>query len=782
MSRSFIYCTIVLSFVAFITTAQTSRTAKFSGYVKNNWTYEGAIGVNIYIESLGIGTSTDVEGYFEMEVPKGTFRVQFTSIEMQTESKLIDITKDVELEVFMKEKQLSLQAVTIYSQAQDVRVKSLDVGKNSLDIEKISSLPSFMGEVDVVRSLILLPGVSTVGEGTSGFNVRGGSVDQNLILQDGAIIFNPSHVFGFFSVFNPGVLDNSTLYKSGVPAAYGGRLSSVLDVKLREGDYQDYHMNAGVGIVASNLAVDGPIIKDKLSFVLGGRISYSDWMLKAAQASEFANSTAFFWDGNAKLSWIINKNNKLSYSGYSSSDGFGFASDTTFNWRTNNHSLHYQHIFNEKSVINTTLVSGKYDYDIEDESGIDAFNIASSIKYASLKSVFRYDYTASTKFNAGIESTHYQFNPGEQQPYNDDSGVEYLKIEEERSLESAIFAEAEFKITPKLSIRPGVRFSTFQNFGPGTDYTFSGERDMDNVADTLNYGAGEVIQSYSGVEPRLNINYLITPQSSIKFSYNRQRQYLHLISNTAAVTPTDFWKTSNKYISPQVGDQYSLGYFHNFLNNVVEVSVETYYKTATDIVDFKNGSKLLMNDYIEADLLNGTAESYGAELMVNKKSGRLTGWMGYTYARTFRTVKELNKGNPYPANFDKPHDITFAVNYEPNPIVKYGFNFNYSTGRPVTVPLGAYNVSNLTNIFNYSLRNEQRIPDYHRLDFSLTLKSKPKIDRKWKMSWTFAIYNLYGHKNAYSVFFENNYQQPPRAYKLSILGSPFPSITMNFKL
>ncbi|MEP0366256.1 MAG: TonB-dependent receptor [Cyclobacteriaceae bacterium] len=767
-----------------------SRTAKLSGRVTNLWTGEGSFSVNVFIKSLNIGTTTDLEGYYELEVPKGTFNIQFSRVDLERQLKLVDIIKDTELNIEMKEDVYNLDAVTVFSERQDARVKSLDVGKSSLSIERISSLPSFMGEADVVKSLILLPGVSTVGEGSSGFNVRGGGVDQNLILQDGGLIFNPSHVFGFFSVFNPAVVDNATLYKSGVPAKYGGRLSSVLNVDLKEGDYREYHMNAGLGIVSSKLAFDGPIIKDKLSFMIGSRASYSDWLLQTAKASEFKNSSASFFDLNLKFSLIANEKNKLSYSGYYSKDGFGFASDTTFDWSTFNHSLLWKHILSDAAVLDVSLVSGAYSYNIDDPKGLDAFIISSKIQHNTLKGDFTYEWSNQNKINVGAEATIYNFSPGERKPLGNNSGVEYLKLEEEKSVETGIYVEDDYKITPRLSVRGGLRFSTYHVVGPGTDFLFQeGEsKKMENITDTIFHKSGEVYKTYAGLEPRINFTYLIDETSSVKASYNRSRQYLHLISNTASVTPTDFWKTSNYYIEPEIGDQFSVGYFRNFNNNAVEVSAEVYYKTAQNIVDFKNGSQLLMNEYIEADLITGTSEAYGLELFFNKKRGNLTGWVGYTYSRIFRTVKgqyedeTINLGNPYPANYDKPHDFTLAMNYSTNPVVKYGINFSYSTGRPSTVPLGVYDVSNLTNVFNYSLRNQERIPDYHRMDVSLTVRSKPKVDRKWKLSWTFAVYNLYANKNAYSVFFENKQGSPPSGYKLSVLGSAFPSITANFSL
>lgn len=769
--------------------SSSDNTVKLYGYIKDTYTAVPLSEVAVLLTNTGKGVVTDERGYYEIVVPKGRYVVKFSRVDLKEETHMIDLIKDVEFNLEMKEKVFRLEEVTISSIRENANVENLDVGKNKVDIEKINKLPAFLGEVDVVKSLILLPGISTVGEGASGFNVRGGGVDQNLILQDGGLIFNSSHVFGFFSNFNPAMVKNVTIYKSGLPAKYGGRLSSVLDVELKEGDFNEYNVSGGIGLVSSKIAVDGPIIKNKLSFIAGGRASYSDWLLGLAKDPDIQNSSAIFQDFNGKLAYRMNESNKITYSGYFSNDKFALASDTTFQWQTTNHVLQWTHIFNDKLVAYTDVAVGRYWYNIEDIEGLDSFSVESNIDYGNVKLDFVYDLNQKNKINFGMESILYSFQPGSQKPLGDKSGVKRIEVEHEKSLETSFYAEDEYKISDRLSIRGGLRYSLFYNVGPGTDYIYGegGPREIDNITDTVKYSSGDIIADYNGLEPRVNVNLKLTDNSSIKASFNRTRQYLHLITNTAAVTPTDVWKTSNKYIKPEIGDQYSLGYFRNFKNNTIETSVEAYYKEAENIVDFKNGTTLLMNENIEAALINGTSTAYGVEFFVNKKAGILTGWMSYTYSRIFRTIngehesEKINDGERYPANNDKPHDFSFALNYKSSPVVQFGANFTYSTGRPATVPLGLYDVSRLTNVFNFSDRNDGRIPDYHRLDVSMTVDSKPKINRKWSMSWTFAIYNLYGRKNAYSVFYENQYGSPPKAYKLSVLGSAFPSIMINFK-
>ena len=780
---------ISLQLISLITYAQDKYQAKIYGTVVSEWTGEPLIGVNVYVESQQKGTITDVFGQYELTLLKGTYEITFSRVDLKKVSINRDITEDTELNQSLKEETLNLNEITIYGDKPDEHIKSLDVGKTTLSIERIMETPSFMGEVDVIKSLILLPGVSTVGEGASGFNVRGGGVDQNLILQDGGLIFNPSHFFGFFSVFNPSMVDNATLYKSGVPAQYGGRLSSVLDVKLKDGNFREYDVEGGIGLVSSKLTVSGPILQNKLSFIAGGRASYSDWLLQRAEDVNLRKSSAKFQDFNAKLTFIPNEKDMFSYSGYYSNDGFNFASDTIFNWQTQNHVISWNHGFSNSLYLDTKAAVGSYQYNIENLSDLNTFSINSAISYQNLELLVSKNFSEESSLNMGGQSYFYQFQPGKQQPLGPGSNVLQKQVEEEKSVELAAFVEYEQSISTRLSFKAGLRYSYFANLGEGSDFLYGPDdsHNSGNITDTVFYTPGEIIVSYGGIEPRTTINFSINEKSSLKVSYNRTRQYLHLISNTAASTPSDFWKTSNKYIAPEIGDQYAIGYFRNYKNNSIETSVEAYFKTSKNIVDYKDGVVLLMNENIEADLIYGTAEAYGIEFFANKKYGKWTGWFGYTFSRTFRQVdglfedEKINHGEKYPANYDKPHDLTISTTYNQSPILSYGINFTYSTGRPATVPLSLYKVSNLSGVSNYSLRNQERIPDYHRLDLSMTLKSKPRTNRKWRTSWTFAVYNVYSRDNAYSIFFRNNMGEPPKAYKLSVLGNAFPSVMFNFE-
>jgi hypothetical protein len=787
----FQWLALILPLLPFLASAQTSdylEKVKLDGKIINNWTGEGVPGVSIYIESLKRGTTTDEQGNYELTLNKGTYTIRFSRVGLKTENRFVDLINDTRVNLTMTEETYNLEEVSVFAERLDANVQKPDMGKNIISTKELTAIPSFMGEADVVKSLMFLPGVQTVGEGASGFNVRGGGVDQNLILQDGGYIFNSSHVFGFFSTFNPVMVNKATLYKSALPSRYGGRLSSVLDVELKEGDYNDYEINGGIGLVSSKLSLEGPIVKNKLSAIVSARASYSDWLLGFAHNPDVKNSSAGFYDVNVKVGYRMNENNKFTYSAYRSHDNFALASDTAFSWQTMNHVLQWTHSFNEKIFVVSDLVAGAYEYSISDAHGINSFDIQSRINYKTARTNFIYDPNEELQISFGGEVNLYDFSPGDRKPLTEESGVMPLKLEDEQSTEFSAYGETEYSLTEKITARAGVRFTGFSNVGEGTDYIYSGDsRRNENIVDTVYYSKGEPIARYNGIEPRVSLNYELTETSSLKASYNRTRQYLHLITNTAAVTPVDLWKTSNKYIQPETADQFSVGYFRNLRNNSIEASVETYYKTADNIVDFKDGTILLMNENIESALINGTSEAYGVETFLNKKTGRLTGWASYTWSRIFRKVdgefedEKVNNGEKYPANNDKPHNVNLAVNYKKNPLVQFAANFTYSTGRPATVPLSLYDVSNQTNVFNFSGRNKGRIPDYHRLDLAVTLNSKPRMERKWSLSWTFAVYNVYGRKNAYSVFYENVYGSPPKAYKLSVLGSAFPSVTLNFK-
>ncbi len=761
------------------------KKVNLSGFVKEGGNDEELIGARVYIEELKEGTTTNINGFYSLEVPVGKYTITTGFIGYDEKSTAVEVLSNGSLNFDLYKETVELEEITITAEAKDENIKGVLAGKEKLSIEAIKGMPAFLGEIDVVKSIITLPGVSTVGEGASGFNVRGGSVDQNLLLQDDAMIFNASHLFGFFSSFNADVVRDVTLYKGGGPPNYGGRVSSILNVSLRNGNLKEFHGQGGVGLVSSRLVLEGPIKKDKTTFIIGGRSSYSDWILNRVNNVELQQSSAQFYDGNAKIMHNFSDKDKLTLSSYISNDRFKFAGDTTYQWRTLNTSLKWSHIFNEKLLASFAAIYGTYKSKTYDENGIDAFTLDSNIKSANLKFDFNYIPNSSHKIDFGASVIRYDFNPGELTPGELNTNEQPLSLRNERSFESGVYIKDEFNVNTNLSIMFGLRYSMFHNVGPGDVFSYDPNvpRSVDSIVDTLSFASGDLIKQYSGLEPRLSLRYSLSPASSLKFSYYRTRQYIHLISNTTAVAPVDFWQSSNYHLKPQTGDQISLGLFKNFNNDALETSVEVYYKRIENVIDYKEGSTILLNETLEADLLSGLGRAYGVEVLIQKNKGRLTGWLGYTYSRSERLFQSANQeerislGNYYPANFDKPHDVTFVMNYSASRRIKISTNFTYSTGRPITVPVSKYSFGNILSVLNYSERNQFRIPDYHRLDLSVTLKPGHKKDKKLKGEWVFSVYNVYGRKNPFSVYF----RQSGFAYQLSVLGTIFPSLTYNFK-
>ncbi len=765
--------------------------AIFSGYIREAETGKGIIGGTVYVEELKKGTVSNEYGFYSLTLPVGNYHIAFSYLGLGKETKHIIIHSTGTYDIELSEAAYQMAEVTITGEAEDLNISGVQMSITRLNMKTIEAIPAFLGEVDVIKSLTLLPSVNTVGEGASGFNVRGGDIDQNLILLDDAPVFNSSHVFGFFSVFNPDAVKNVTLLTGGIPAKYGGRLSSILDIKQNEGNYKKFTGKGGIGIVSSRLALEGPILKDKCSFLIAGRTSYSDWILRQVPDINVQNSSASFYDVTAKINYTINNKNKLFLSTYISDDKFRFGPDTTYNWGTANAVFKYNHLWGERLFSDFTAVYSKYHYNVDNQEDFNSFDLEYGIEYKSLKADFTYLlHKHHIEFGAGI--IWYGIKPGTLVPASDASSINPININEEYSREMALYINDEYKISHGITIMYGLRYSFFQNLGPASVYIYRDNipKEEGTIIDTLEFSNGEIIQSYGGLEPRVSIKLSLGPYSSLKLSYNRMRQYISLISNTTAITPIDIWKTSNTYIRPQTGDQAIIGYFRNFADNSIETSIEAYYKRINNLLEYKDGANLLLNETLEADLLEGKGRAYGIELQVKKKTGRLTGWASYVYSRSERQVngefpeEQINFGQYYPSNYDKPHNIKVVGNYRITQRWSFAANFVYSTGRPFTAPYSKYKISNgiMRNITvaNFSERNQYRIPDFHRLDISVTLGEGHRKNRRWKGSWTFSVYNVYGRKNPYSVFFKHVYGTPPMPYQMSILGVPFPSLTYNF--
>jgi hypothetical protein len=762
-------------------------TFTLSGFVKDALTEESIVGASIYAEQEGKGVVTDNEGYFILVLTAGVQSIRITAVGKSPTFQKINLEADQKINFEMYEQATQLDNVIISSEGLNRNVSSVGMSQVKIDVKAMKSIPPFMGEVDVIKSILLLPGVSTVGEGASGFNVRGGNVDQNLILLDETPLFNSSHLFGFFSTFNSDFLKDVTLIKGGIPATYGGRISSVLDVKMREGNSSKFSGTGGVGIISSRLLLEGPLYKNKTTFIIGGRYAYPNWILKKVPNLNVQKSSSYFYDLNFKLRHQINDKNSLHLSAYQSEDEFKFAADTTYGWKTSNASLKWSTLINQNLVANVTAVLTKYSNVVKGIQSTNEFNAQFGIETQGGKADFTY-FLGENKIDFGASITRYTFRSGNLNAENN-SSINSIALPDEFSLEKGIYASNEFKINDRISMQTGIRYSHYSVLGSAEVLIFDPliPRSNSSIIDTLRFSNGETVKNYSGWEPRWSSKVSLSNSSSIKISYNKTYQYLQLLSNTTAVSPLDLWKTSNYNIKPQMADQVAIGYFRNFKENTFEFSVEAYYKRIENMIEYKDGANLFLNPGIEAELLNAKGKAYGIEIMTRKNNGKLTGWISYTYSRTLRKVKgtapqeTINSGKWYPSNFDKPNDLTLVGTYAFTKRLSLSANFTYSTGRPITYPQSVYIIDGYS-FAQFSERNQGRIPDYHRLDLSFTIEESLKRTKKWKGSWVFSVYNLYGRKNPYSVFFKPQYKgNQTQAYQLAVIGTLFPSITYNFK-
>lgn len=755
------------------------------GYVRDASTRDPIPGANVIVKQNGAGTATKDNGYYSLNLPAGSYILVVSSIGYQDLEQKVNVAKNRQINFELTETVTELDEIVVSDQA-DQNIRSLDPGKTSLKIENIKAIPPLFGEIDVVKSLIMLPGVSTVGEGSAGFNVRGGSVDQNLVLFDGIPLFNSSHLFGMFSVFNPDVISNIDLYKGHVPAKFGGRISSVLSVEQKQPDLQSFSFDGGLGIISSRLTTEMPLIKNKTSILLSGRATYSDWLLKQVPDEDIKNSAANFYDLNGKIIHFFNDKNVLSFSSYLGKDSFRFASDTTYGWQNQLFGLKYNSEFSPNWLLNLNFSNSRYRYFVSGTQPLSEFRLESKIDYLESKAEIEWKPGENKRLNFGTNLINYKLQPGTLTPTAVTSAINPLQLAAEKAWEGGLFFDFRINLTNRITLSSGLRYSFFEQYGPGKVFLFNGARQPDQVSDTLVFSSGESISNYSGWEPRMALRILINDFSSMKFSYNRMRQYIHLISNTTSITPTDIWKISDYHLKPLTGNQWSAGYYHNLDQNRIETSLEFYFKRMNNLVEYKDGAQLLLNEMLSTELINGEGRAYGLELMIRKKSGRWNGWLSYTYSRSFRRVRGnyedevINAGNWFPANFDKPHDLTLVSNHLLHPKWNFSFNYTYSTGRPATLPQSQFVIGEVIVPF-YPERNADRVPDYHRLDLSITFNPNAGKKSNWTDSWTFAIYNLYGRKNPYSVFVRQEYSRiPPQAFKLSVLGAILPSLTYNF--
>ncbi len=755
------------------------------GKIVDDETREPIIGANVFIESLQIGESADEEGKFELSIPKGLHQLRVSSIGYEEDNILIDIRGRGSITIRLMQNINQLDEIVVTAVDPDANIRNAAAGVEKISMKSIEGLPPFVGEVDVLKSITLLPGVNSAGEASSGFNVRGGGYDQNLILLGGAPLYNPSHLFGFFSAFNSDMINSVTLFKGGIPSNYGGRASSILDLDYAKGDMQNWSGKASVGTISAKISGGGPIIKDKLSVLGGVRVSYSNYLLGLIKDPNINNSAAQFYDGNIVLNYNISDKSSIDYTGYLSSDAFNFASDTTFAWGNQNHVLTWKYAFNDKFFLKSSIVSSQYNFSILNNSGFSNFTLDSKIWDRGINADLKYIIKEGNELLFGIQSKYLKINPGSLKPQNGESSINPFEVPLEKALESGAYIQHDVELGKWVGLSYGIRYVDYRYLGSKTTYLYDELFPLspETVTEVVNYESNKVIQQYGGFEPRVSLRFSFTENTSLKFGYNRMNQFIHLISNTATIAPTDIWKLSDQYIKPQTATQYSAGFFQNFANNTIETSIEAYYKSLDNVLEYKDGADLILNPQIETELLSGSGEAYGLEVYVKKKSKPMSGWISYTYSRSLRQVvgpypsETINNGLVYPANYDKPHDLTAVLDYEINPFVKYSAIFTYSTGRPVTFPSAKFSFFG-DDVAYYDSRNQNRILDYHRLDMSLTFNFNTK--KKWlRGDWVLSVYNIYGRKNAFSIFFDDLPGSPPQAYKLAVLGTAFPSLSYN---
>ena len=792
MKGNFWYALFIAVFCSSSLWAQ--KTVTLSGYVRDAQTGEELIGVNLVVPEQKTGTTTNAYGYYSITLPAGEYEFKIQYIGYQAYKKTVALKADQTLNFELTPATEELEAVEVTAEKLDQNVSSVEMSVAKLSVKEVKKMPQLLGEADIIRSLTLLPGISTIGEGSSGFNVRGGNTDQNLILLDEAPVYNSSHLFGFFSIFNADAVKDVKVYKGGIPANYGGRLSSVVDVKQIDGNNREFAATGGIGLLSSRLLVEGPLVKEKASFMVAGRRSYADIFLGLSPDEAINQNILYFYDLNTKLNWTINEKNRLFLSGYFGRDVFGIENFFDFDWGNATGSLRWNHLFSPKTFANFSLIFSDYTYSLGTPADDDiTFRLTSTIQDYHFKAQFNYYPNDKNQIDYGFEGIYYRFKPG----FIETNFRPDILLEEEYALEPSVYISHQIKFSPLLTVQYGLRYSQFYNLGSRKVYTYQ-DPDLptaETLIDSTVFGTGEVIAAYNdwaGLEPRLSVNYRFNDEQSIKGSYNRTRQYIHLISNTTSPTPVDLYRPAGQYIQPATVNQVAVGYFQNFEQNTYESSVELYYKTFDNIVDYRNGADLIFNQNIETELLSGIGRSYGLEFLVRKNKGALTGWISYTWSKTENRVGgvdptiAINAGEWYPANFDKRHDLSLVLNYKINPKWDVSTSWVFQTGRPITPPEGRFEYQDFT-VPIYRQRNSYRIPNYHRLDVSANFTPEKDTTKRFYSSWSFGVYNAYARRNPYSIFFEqqdgtsatpDNFRT--QAVRLSIFATIIPFVTWNF--
>lgn len=754
-----------------------SAQEKFSinGYIKDAANGEELIGAVVSTrEQPALGTATNAYGYYSLTLPTGTYNLVVTYLGYRTEVVEINLNANLRKDIQLKDDSRDLEETTIVADRPEDRLISTETGVQKIDIREVSKLPVLFGEKDILKTIQLTPGVKGAGEGNTGFFVRGGTADQNLILLDEAPVYNVSHLLGFFSTFNSDAIKDATLYKGSMPAQYGGRLASVLDLKMNDGNSNEHQVSGGIGLISSRINIEGPIVKDKSSFLITGRRTYADLFLKLSSDESIRNNRLYFYDLNTKVNYKLGANDRLFLSGYFGRDNLGLGSSFGIDWGNATGTLRWNHIFNNKWFSNTSAIYSNYKYKISIKGSDTDFEITSRISDYNLKQEFQYYPNPKHNIRFGFNSIYHTIVPG--QIESEAASVNDIKLQDRYAWENAVYFSNDWKVSTAVGINYGVRFTSFSAIGPGDFYRFDKQGD---VIATLNYERGEFVKTYLHIEPRLSTTWKLDDVSSVKAGYSRNAQNLHLISNSTTGSPTDLWIPSSLNTKAEIADQVNLGYYRNILNERYEFSAETYYKDMRNQVDYKDGADVTANDKVEGELLYGDGRAYGLELFLKKKKGRFTGWISYTLSRSERKIDGINRNEWYVARQDRTHDISLVGIYELNEKWDFSATWVYYTGNAATFPSGKYEVNNQV-LFLYTERNGYRMPAYHRLDLSATLNVKKT--RKIESSWNFSLYNAYGRLNAYTIQFRESEADPTRTEAVQVsLFRWIPSVTYNFK-
>ena len=761
-----------------------------SGTLKDASSGEDLIGARIVVKELeGVGAITNAYGFYSLTLPAGTYTIQYKSLGFEQGEFTVELTQDVVKNIEIEPEGRTLDKVEVTAERLDENVTSAEMGVNKLSMSDIDNIPVIFGEKDPLKTISLLPGVKSAGEGNSGFYVRGGGADQNLVLLDGAPVYNASHLLGFFSVFNSDALKDIKLYKGAAPAQYGGRLSSVLDIRMKEGNMKKFSASGGIGLISSKLTLEAPIVKDKGSFIISGRRTYADLFLALSKEHNAKNSTLYFYDLNAKANYRLGKKDRIFVSGYFGRDNFGFSDQFGFDWGNATGTLRWNHIYGDKLFGNLTFVYSNYNYKIKFGADDETFEIGSEIQDFNLSKDFDWYINENHTLSFGGNIIHHTFRPGE---IETGSAIEFVlqDVPNTYSIESAAYVSNEHKIGKRLTLIYGLRGSQFTQLGPGAEvYTFDFDGNIETI-DTVE--KWKSVQSYWGLAPRFSTNFLLTESNSIKAGYARSYQYLHLISNSTASSPTDIWLPSSLNIKPQISDQVSVGYFHNFFDNQLELSTELYYKYMQNVIDYRDGAEVTLNPTVEGELIYGIGRAYGAEILVKKSRGKFTGWVSYTLSRTEKKFTQINENTWFPASQDRTHDVSIVGIYNINEQFTVSGTWVYYTGNAVTFPSGKYEIDGQV-VNYYSERNGYRMPDYHRLDLGMTFYHKKykeqkdpetgeikQVPKKWLSSWNLSIYNVYARENAYSITWRENETTGDTEAVQIALFKIIPSISYNF--